>query len=138
MRSYAVALLLAFAFGSTQPISAGNACDGVSSVRMAGPADAPFIVAIDLGPGGIPVSAPFGADITICPFENGRPTRVTVDATMPAHKHGMNYEPRIVARDAGRYAVEGLLFHMPGIWRFEVTAYADGKPHRFFHDVAVE
>lgn len=39
-----------------------------------------------------------------------------VDATMPAHGHGMNYLPVVSQVDEGRFVAEGLLFHMPGEW----------------------
>lgn len=39
-----------------------------------------------------------------------------VDADMPAHRHGMNTAPTVSNLGPGRYAVDGLLFHMPGRW----------------------
>ena len=32
-----------------------------------------------------------------------------VDATMPEHKHGMNYAPTIASRGDGRYRAEGMV-----------------------------
>jgi len=45
-------------------------------------------------------------------------SRLRVDATMPAHQHGMNYLPSVVAEGAGRFRADGLLLHMPGRWEF--------------------
>lgn len=45
-------------------------------------------------------------------------SRLRVDATMPAHQHGMNYLPSVVAEGAGRFRADGLLLHMPGSWEF--------------------
>ena len=104
---------------------------------MKGPEGAPFSVSIK-APDSIPLSAPFEAGITICRTANEMPTRLAVEAIMPAHKHGMNYDPNVLAKEAGRYEVTGLLFHMPGLWRFEVSAYYQGKPYRFSHDVNVQ
>ncbi len=112
-------------------------CAGEAGTQMQGAPGAPFDVSIE-SPQKIPLSAPFEAEVTICALETGLPSRVTLDATMPAHKHGMNYEPSISAVAEGRYEVKGLLFHMPGIWRFEVTAYQSGKPFRFSHEVKVQ
>jgi hypothetical protein len=42
-----------------------------------------------------------------------------VDATMPAHRHGMNYRPRIEPLGPGRWRVEGLLWHMAGLWELQ-------------------
>ncbi|MBK7080614.1 MAG: hypothetical protein IPH55_07620 [Betaproteobacteria bacterium] len=41
---------------------------------------------------------------------------LAVDATMPEHRHGMNYRPTVVARGTGIYRADGLMFHMPGRW----------------------
>lgn len=51
-----------------------------------------------------------------------------VDADMPAHRHGMNYRPTVQMGEGGRFEAAGLLFHMPGRWRyrFEVEATAAG------------
>ena len=50
-----------------------------------------------------------------------------LDATMPAHGHGMNYEPSIKKRSEGEYETIGMLFHMPGAWRVEFTYEFDGS-----------
>jgi hypothetical protein len=44
------------------------------------------------------------------------PHALAVDATMPEHRHGMNYRPTVVARGTGIYRADGLMFHMPGRW----------------------
>lgn len=46
--------------------------------------------------------------------------KLSVDATMPEHNHGMNAKTRIKALGKGAYEVQGLLFHMAGYW--EITA----------------
>ena len=112
-------------------------CGPDAGAAMKGPEGAPFTVSIS-APASIPLSAPFAASITICPAGSEMPARLTVEASMPAHKHGMNYDPIVLAKDAGRYEVTGLLFHMPGHWRFEVSAYHQGKPYRFSHDVNIQ
>ena len=125
----AAGLFLAAGLFQALPVAAESTCKDGSGARMTGPADAPFVVTIDVGSDGIPLSAPFEADVTICPLESGTPSRIAVDATMPAHQHGMNYDPEIVSGVDGVYEVTGLFFHMPGVWRFEVTAFQDGKPN---------
>lgn len=52
-----------------------------------------------------------------------------VDAVMPAHRHGMNYRPTIVALGDGRWRVDGLMLHMGGDWelRWDLSA-EDGAP----------
>jgi hypothetical protein len=53
-----------------------------------------------------------------------------VDATMPAHGHGMNYRAEVGPRPGGGYRVEGLLFHMPGAWQVTVDFTLDGRRHK--------
>ena len=137
MRAPGLAAWLAGALVLVMPTTAVAACGGAGAIPMQGKPDAPFEVSI-LRPETIPISAPFQADVAICAAGAAKPGRVTLDATMPAHKHGMNYKPEISAIAEGRYEVNGLLFHMPGVWRFEVTAYQDGKPFRFSHEVQVQ
>lgn len=61
---------------------------------------------------------PFALAVRLCPA-GARLLRV--DATMPEHRHGMNYRPRLVPQGEG-WRAEGLLFHMSGRWelRFDV------------------
>ena len=138
MRRTLAAALMALCLGAAQPAAGNEDCPAGSGAVMAGAPDAPWTIAIKLDPKGVPLSAPFQAEITICPVKSGKPTRVTVDATMPAHKHGMNYAPTLRHLEEGRFEVRDLLFHMPGVWRFEVTAYLDGKPYRYVHDLTVQ
>lgn len=65
----------------------------------------------------IPVSRHFVLDVELCPGSGqSAPTELRIDATMPEHRHGMNYKPGVVATGTGRWRAEGLLFHMPGRW----------------------
>ena len=73
----------------------------------------------------VEVARHFSVDLAICP-KSGQPEAeaVKVDASMPEHRHGMNYAPAVKALGPGRWRAEGLMFHMPGRWElaFEVTA----------------
>ena len=64
------------------------------------------------------LSQPTGLTVVVC---GGNVSAVAVDAWMPAHRHGMNYEPDVEALGAGRYAVTGMVYHMPGLWQLKVT-----------------
>jgi len=77
----------------------------------------------------INVSKPFSAMVHVC-GQFAQVPSLKVDATMPTHGHGMNYEPEIktaTSSDAGvaSYQVDGMVFHMPGSWEWEVTV-SDG------------
>jgi hypothetical protein len=49
-----------------------------------------------------------------------------LDASMPAHGHGMNYKASINWLDNGLVEASGMLFHMPGQWRVTVNLSYDG------------
>ena len=67
----------------------------------------------------VPVGRHFALDIAVCAAPGSAlPASLRVDADMPAHRHGMNYKPTVQALGDGRFVAEGLMFHMPGRWRF--------------------
>ncbi|HEX5092792.1 MAG TPA: hypothetical protein VFV84_08925 [Burkholderiales bacterium] len=82
----------------------------------------------------IQVGRHFTLDLAVCP----PPESVRVDASMPAHRHGMNYQPSVVPLGDGRYRAEGLMFHMPGDWQFLFEVRSGGKTERATHDLHVE
>ncbi len=49
--------------------------------------------------------------------------RLELDATMPAHGHGMNRTPRVITNGDGTFVVEGMLFHMSGEWNLVFHVY---------------
>jgi hypothetical protein len=76
-----------------------------------------FQLAYQPTPAPIPVGRHFAIDFVLCPRDGAAPpAEVRVDATMPEHKHGMNYRPSVKALGPGQYRAEGLMFHMPGRW----------------------
>jgi len=76
--------------------------------------------------GAVAVSRPFALLVTLCP-EDARLVRV--DATMPEHRHGMNYRPSIRALGGGQWRAEGLLWHMGGRWELRLDVEAAGATH---------
>lgn len=74
----------------------------------------------------ITVGAPFEVDLTICASDSAAIDRLAIDATMPAHRHGMNYKPEIAPLGSGRYRAKGFLFHMPGEWEFALSVTSNG------------
>jgi hypothetical protein len=64
-------------------------------------------------------------------------TLAGLDATMPEHRHGMNYRPRIVALGDGRFRAEGMMFHMSGRWQLEFEVQSAKGSSRLFDDVRV-
>jgi hypothetical protein len=84
-----------------------------------------YVIAYRTAPSTIAASQHFAIDFTVCAIGKApAPRTVRVDASMPEHRHGMNYKTAVIARGPGRYRAEGLLFHMSGRWQiaFDVVA----------------
>jgi hypothetical protein len=78
-------------------------------------------------------------EFTLC--WNGTPVPVEslrIDAIMPLHRHGMNFQPKIVVLGDVNFRAEGLMFHMPGKWQliFE-RRFSDGTG-RVTTDIEIE
>ena len=67
----------------------------------------------------MPVGELFVMDIIVCLGNEPWLGTLDVDASMPAHGHGMNYKPEVRSEQAGHFFAQGFLFQMPGRWRFE-------------------
>ncbi len=87
-----------------------------------------YTVGITLG-NQLAVSEPFSATVRVCGEYSATP-EVALDATMPAHGHGMNYTPEVQLVNANAsetvYRFDGLVMHMPGEWEWAVSVTADG------------
>ena len=88
-------------------------------------------------PPDIEIGRHFSVEALVC-ATGPAPVLTRVDADMPEHRHGMNYRPTLAATDAGRYVAEGLLFHMPGQWRFLFDVEHAGRRTRLASEVLVE
>ena len=84
------------------------------------------------------ISAPFDMTLVFCGEDAAAIERVEVAAVMPAHRHGMNYEPSVTEIGDGRFAVSGMVFHMPGAWRLDVSAISANGPAHFELDVTLK
>ncbi len=89
----------------------------------------------------IKVSAPVSVMLTLCgDFPND--TQLNLDAIMPAHGHGTNYQPehRLVERSANgvQYQVDGVVLHMPGDWQWQVNIKSPGNTSTFTQDFTVK
>jgi len=76
----------------------------------------------------------FALEFAVCPA----PEAVRVDATMPEHRHGMNYRPAITAQGGGRYRAEGLMFHMAGRWELVFEVRSKGGTERLAQSLKLE
>ena len=86
-------------------------------------------------PSRIAVGEQFVLELAVCPkIGTALPERVKLDAHMPEHKHGMNYQASLMPMGIGRYRSEGWLFHMPGRWEFIFELGGE----RLAHSVRIE
>lgn len=110
--SHAVAALcFAVAAGGAQ--ACGGGLPGVKRTVE----NARYTVAFVTLPDPVPVGRHFIVAFAVCPRGGAKlPESVRVDATMPEHRHGMNYRPSVSSPQPGIYRGEGLMFHMPGRW----------------------
>jgi hypothetical protein len=98
---------------------------------------ADIVVLYRTAPAAIEVGRHFALEAVVCPAPAGG-AGLAVDAYMPAHRHGMNYRPRVSRRDDGTYLAEGLLFHMPGQWQLRFDVERGGRTERLSADIELE
>jgi hypothetical protein len=91
-------------------------------------------------PADLKVGQFFAAEVIVCRSSGGpEPVGlIAIDATMPAHGHGMNYRPRSERVDTGHHRFTGLMLHMPGTWRFTFELLQGGTRTRLTHEVDVK
>jgi hypothetical protein len=67
--------------------------------------------------GPIPLNKMFTGLVRITTGDSKVPDfKISFDARMPAHNHGMITKPRVVKKTANEFLIEGLKFHMAGDW----------------------
>ena len=48
-----------------------------------------------------------------------KPLEILIDGSMPRHSHGLPTQPKVTRYlENGKYLIEGVQFHMQGVWRF--------------------
>lgn len=81
-----------------------------------------------------PVSAPFALTVIFCQPDE-QIEALAFDAVMPAHRHGMNFTVDVSEVADNRFEVSNVVFHMPGLWQFQVEAEAAGKRYSYSAEV---
>ena len=82
----------------------------------------------------ITVGRPFASLVTLCPADA---QLQRVDATMPEHRHGMNYRASIKPMGGGRWRVDGMLCHMSGRGELRLVLQSQGEQHRLSQSVVL-
>jgi len=130
------AVVAAIAWPVGAAADCGEALPAASRVRIAHGATT---LVFAPRPAPLAIGRHFALDVVVCAAAGGSPrTLARVDADMPAHRHGMNYRPTIRALGGEHYAVDGLMFHMPGRWRFMFDLGSGADLVRLMHEVDVE
>lgn len=105
-----------------------SACEpapiGADAERIAGRR---FVIDWRVEPAPLRLSEFFAVVVSACERRGEQVSRVRVDATMPAHQHGMNYAPTVTSESEGRFRASGLLLHMPGRWEFTFDLAGDSS-----------
>ena len=123
------------ALAAAAPSVAATQCDGpgakVESDRV--------VVVYRTVPPKVAVGQHFAVEARVCAKGvAAAPAGLRVDATMPEHRHGMNYKTKVTAKGDGRYLAEGLLFHMPGRWQLLFDVDGAGRAERLTADINLE
>jgi YtkA-like len=93
-------------------------------------------VAYRWDPAELKVGRFFAAEVVACKAPSPEPVReIRLDATMPAHGHGMNYRPAAAQTAPGHYKFTGLMLHMAGTWRVTIDLVQGTKRTRLTHEV---
>ena len=115
-----------------------DACEVPAGFTPFGRVEAPGVVVVFRTlPPVIEIGRHFSVDTLVC-GDGAVPVLTRVDATMPEHRHGMNYRPTLAAKGGGRYVAEGLMFHMPGRWELSFDVESAGRRTRLATDVVIE
>lgn len=87
----------------------------------------------------IPIAKHFTLEVQLCGKDGASNARLSkADASMPEHRHGMNYRPAITALGSGRFRVDGMMFHMAGRWQLVFEIQAGKETIRLVHDVQID
>jgi hypothetical protein len=112
------------AFAACPPAAADGATLQAGPVQLAWRAE----------PLKISAGQPFSLQLQLCPASA---VLTRVDATMPEHRHGMNYKLSLHKLGEGRWRVDGLLWHMAGRWELRFDVQHDGSTHTLRQDVVL-
>jgi hypothetical protein len=122
---------------------AGGLCVGLPTPALSAACDLPPDAGAVLAAGSVRlawqalpaaprVGEPFELHVATCP---AHAVLQSVDATMPEHRHGMNYRPSVHRLGEGRWRVEGLLWHMSGRWELALVVQAGDERQRLTQSV---
>jgi len=120
--------------------NAKNACDISNDSNMLIVENDQYTAVIkNLEP--VKVSEPLTVLVTVC-GEVSAIDEFTLDASMPVHGHGTNYQPNIKKveseSDYALYQVEGIVLHMPGKWQWDMEIGSTSGKQTLNHEFVVQ
>lgn len=134
------ALLACLAAAAVPALAAQHSCGAAldPATKWVAEGDSYAIALAPMAPR-IVVGRHFNLDLVVCPRGDApAPASIRIDADMPAHQHGMNYRASVKPLGALRYRAEGLMFHMPGRWRFIVDITTARGTTRITHELDLQ
>ena len=137
LRGALVALALGVITSAAQAACPPDATDG--AVLKAGELVLAYRPVLAGKPGRIPMAKHFALEVQMCDKAGVSVARLQkVDATMPEHRHGMNYRPLITPLGGGRFRVEGMMLHMAGHWQLVFEIQSGKEATRLTDDVQID
>lgn len=129
-------LLLAVLFGCGEPPAP------VGATLSATSSDGTFEAHVTPQVVSIPLNEPFAVTLALVDPVTGATftdyDKVTIDARMPAHGHGMLRYVDLQPAGDGAMRAEGFLFHMVGHWEIHVDVYRGPRIERAQISVSLE
>jgi hypothetical protein len=97
-----------------------------------------YTVAYLTKPAKIAVAKHFSLIVAVCEKSGAPvPTALRIDARMPEHGHGMNYQAAIKPLGRGRFQVDGLMYHMPGRWELIFEVRSGDTAEQLLHTITL-
>ncbi len=135
-------ILLAFAGAACGPVEPQRA-DTPAISEQSWPASKQsdrghFTVTVEPATGVIERGKHFSLNLILQPEEDSSPPQVSVDADMPAHRHGMHTKPELTQTGDLSYRVDGMLFHMAGDWVITIDITRDTETDQVAFPISVK
>lgn len=99
-----------------------------------------FVVSLESQLSPIPINRMHSWQVTLKDPENQRVlgAQITITGGMPQHDHGLPTAPRMTRRlEDGQYLVEGMKFHMNGMWQLTLVIQSGGRSDTVTFDIKV-
>ncbi len=79
-----------------------------------------YLIRVTPAPASVPQGKVFALEVWVFDAKNpeqpAADVRLSVDADMPEHGHGLPRKPSVEQRGPGHFVASGLRLHMPGLW----------------------